>query len=124
MCSRCVWREEESDTVLTKDVNERSLEQINHPGVPVGMLGMLLKVPSLGRWGDLMQNLSERSLTHERDSTKAFAGATEIMSSTFPGGIFNGLPELLFDIALLWQPYETVSRRECENNGMEDASPS
>jgi Heterokaryon incompatibility protein (HET) len=119
VCSRRIWLEER-DTILTGEGNKWPLEP-DHLGVPVGMMGMLPVIPSLGRWGNFVETFSMRSLTYERDSTKAFAGATEIMSSTFPGGIFNGLPELFFDIAILWQPYQTISRRECDINATGDA---
>jgi hypothetical protein len=120
VCGCCMWLEERN-TVSIKEVNEGPPKRSNL-GVPVGMMGLLS--PSLGRWGHFVDTFSGRTLTYERDSTKAFAGATELMSAIFPGGIFKGLPELYFDIALLWQPYETVSRIECKSHASEEALPS
>lgn len=82
-----------------------------HLGVPMGMKSLIPQHPSLGRWGMLVQDYSSRSLTFEHDAIRAFAGATEVMSSTFPGGILHGLPIFFFDIALLWQPESEVERR-------------
>lgn len=59
----------------------------------------------------LVQDYSARYLTYDQDASRAFAGATEIMSHTFPGGIFHGLPVFFFDIALLWQPEARLKRR-------------
>jgi len=63
-----------------------------------------------------VETFSERTLTYEGDIVNAFAGATEAMSSTFPGGIFHGLPMFYFDLALLWQPQEAIFRRNSDNN--------
>jgi hypothetical protein len=52
----------------------------------------------------LVENYSMRALTYENDNGRAFAGAAEIMSSTYPGGLLHGLPIFFFDIAILWHP--------------------
>ncbi|KAH6620034.1 heterokaryon incompatibility protein-domain-containing protein [Boeremia exigua] len=82
-----------------------------HSGAPMGLMSLLLSVPCLGRWGLLVQDYSRRMLTFEDDTIRAFAGATSIMNSRFPGGILHGLPVFYFDIALLWQPDGPVTRR-------------
>ncbi|KAJ8116615.1 hypothetical protein OPT61_g1986 [Boeremia exigua] len=82
-----------------------------HSGAPMGLMSLLLSVPCLGRWGLLVQDYSRRLLTFEDDTVRAFAGATNIMGSRFPGGMLHGLPVFYFDIALLWRPDAQVSRR-------------
>lgn len=82
-----------------------------HLGAPMGMMSLLLDLSSLGRWGMLVQHYSQRKLTHKHDSVRAFAGATDIMARTFPGGILHGLPVFFFDIAMLWQPPQRVAQR-------------
>ena len=82
-----------------------------HLGIPIGMMSLIPKLPSLGRWGMLVQHYSARKLTYEEDAVRAFAGATEIMGSTFPGGLLHGLPVFFFDIAMLWQPGANTARR-------------
>lgn len=37
-------------------------------------------------------------------SFRPFTGITTTLSRTFQGGFLHGLPELFFDVALLWQP--------------------
>jgi hypothetical protein len=113
VCGRCIWLE--GDFPSTDMVESEIQWPIERDPlvVPIGLI--IPKHPSLGRWGNLVERYSERTLTYERDSLNAFAGATEIMSATTPGGIFKGLPVFFFDIALLWQPQETISRRNCDD---------
>jgi hypothetical protein len=85
-----------------------------HLGISMGLISLLPKIPSLGRWGMIVENFSERSLTFVSDICHALAGATEVMRSTFAGGIVHGLPTVFFDIALLWQPRARLSRRTGE----------
>ncbi|KAJ4988973.1 heterokaryon incompatibility protein [Stagonosporopsis vannaccii] len=82
-----------------------------HSGAPMGLMSLLLSVPCLGRWGLLVQDYSRRLLSFEDDIVRAFAGATSIMSSRFPGGMLHGLPVFYFDIAMLWRPDARVLRR-------------
>lgn len=83
-----------------------------HLGVPMGIMALIPEHPSLGRWGMIIEQYSSRNLTWEGDIIRAFAGATEVMSKTFPGGVNQGLPVFFFDIALLWQPEEELQRRQ------------
>lgn len=82
-----------------------------HLGVPMGMMSLIPKLSSLGRWGNLIQEYSARTLTYQRDFVGAFAGATEVIRKTFAGGTLHGLPVFFFDIALLWQPSGPLLRR-------------
>lgn len=85
-----------------------------HLGVPMGLMSLIPRNPALGRWGMIIENYSSRDLTYEQDHDKALAGATEVMSSTFPGGLYQGLPLFFFDIAILWQPRANLERRHDE----------
>ena len=80
-------------------------------------MSLIPTVPSLGRWGMLVENFSSRDLTYEKDARAAFAGATEIMDATFPDGLLYGMPKFFFDIALLWLPQDFVIRRDDEPSG-------
>jgi hypothetical protein len=77
----------------------------------MGMMSLIPDKPSLGRWGMIVENYSSRNLTYEEDISRALAGATQVIAATFPGGLLQGLPVFLFDIALLWQPRSTLKRR-------------
>lgn len=118
MCGRCEWREgihmlRCTEDIHTTEENEWPAER-PHLGVPMGMMSLIPTIPSLGRWGMLLENFSSRHLTYEKDARAAFAGATEIMNATFPEGILYGMPKFFFDIALLWLPKDFVLRREGE----------
>jgi hypothetical protein len=86
-----------------------------HLGVPMGLLSILPKLPSLGRWGMMVEDYSSRQWSKDTpdqtDIVKAFKGATEIMRSTFPDGILHGLPLFFFDIAMLWQSLSETFRQ-------------
>lgn len=77
----------------------------------MGVLSKNSELPNLSRWGNLIQEFTSRSLTYEQDFEAAFAGATEIIASTFPGGLLHGLPVFFFDIALLWEVGEVGSAK-------------
>jgi hypothetical protein len=113
LCGREVWLEEQQNSVLIDkpDADSVSPAERPHLGAPMGMMSLLPQLPSLGRWGNMVERYSGRVFTLENDVNRAFAGATEIMDATFPGGLFQGLPEFFFDIALLWQPVVSLERR-------------
>ena len=68
--------------------------------------------PSVDRWASLVFNYQQRRMTYEHDALRAFSGILEAMSEYMPGGFHFGLPELFFDMALLWIPYFYLTRRE------------
>lgn len=51
---------------------------------------------------NLCESFSKRKLTYANDALKAFSAITQSFSPSFPGGFFFGLPEFMFDLALLW----------------------
>lgn len=110
LCGRDVRHECFEDAVVAQS-DASFPDERPHSGAPMGLMSLLLSVPCLGRWGLLVQDYSRRLLSFEDDTVRAFAGATNVMGSRFPGGILHGLPMFYFDIALLWQPGARVSRR-------------
>lgn len=116
ICGRCVWLEELPVEAYVGVADELSTTpwpaKRLHLGVPMGMMSLIPTIPSLGRWGMIVENYSSLLLTYPSDVTRALTGATEIMSSTFPGGILHGIPRFFFDIGLLWQPNSRASRRD------------
>ena len=67
--------------------------------------------PSLREYAQLVGDYCDTKLTYEEDILRAFSGITSFFSRTFIGGFHHGLPELFFDLALLWQPRTPNSRR-------------
>jgi hypothetical protein len=62
--------------------------------------------PDLEEYSRLVQNYSQRQLTFREDIVPAFSGITMTLSQSFQNGFIFGLPELFFDVALLWR-FET-----------------
>ena len=77
----------------------------------VGLYSRLPLWPDLRLWGSLVSQFNKRNLTFEKDVIDAFAGVEAAASPSFPGGFLLGLPQLFFDIALLWQPERKLTRR-------------
>jgi len=126
ICGRCQWREGVDELASAEDIHDpettTTLGTANgtwpaerpHLGIPMGMMSLIPTIPSLGRWGMLVEDFSSRDLTYEKDTQAAFAGATEVMDATFPDGLLHGMPRFFFDIALLWLPTLHLRRREGE----------
>ncbi|KAL4727818.1 hypothetical protein ACLX1H_004507 [Fusarium chlamydosporum] len=60
--------------------------------------------PDLQEFHQLATSYSRRKLSFSSDILPAFAGITTALSHSFTGGFLYGLPEIAFDIALLWRP--------------------
>jgi hypothetical protein len=67
--------------------------------------------PNLDQYMLLVCAYNSRQLTFAGDVLAAFKGVTNVLSRTFEGGFLCGLPEMFFDIALLWQPQRQLNRR-------------
>lgn len=67
--------------------------------------------PDLSAYDAMVRCYNQRKLTFPEDAIFAIAGMTSLLSRTFQGGFICGLPELFFDIALLWAPWSQVHRR-------------
>jgi hypothetical protein len=80
----------------------------------IGLMNHLPRWPDLNFWGGKVDQFSVRNLTYDSDAVDALLGATEVLSRTYQGGFFYGIPELFFDIGLLWHPIlpeESAQRR-------------
>lgn len=61
------------------------------------------KWPNMLYLKGLLEEFSLRDLSYPCDSLNAVAGILGALEASFPGGFLFGLPEVCFDIALLWQ---------------------
>jgi hypothetical protein len=61
-----------------------------------------IKWPSLAYVRAMIERFMVRELGFPCDSLDAFAGIIGVLERFMPGGFYYGLPELYFDIALLW----------------------
>ena len=77
--------------------------------------------PLLSGYGELVRVYNHRDLTHPEDAIAAFAGVATQFSRIYFGGFNCGLPEMFFDVALLWQPWRTVERRRSSGVRLKDS---
>lgn len=83
-----------------------------------------LSIPDLDRLQLILRGYNVRNFTYPEDALRAFAGISSLASTSFAGGFLSGLPISLFDIALLWQPNDTVLRRAPRNPNKHHHLPS
>jgi hypothetical protein len=76
--------------------------------------------PDLQQYMNLIRNYNDRLLTYPEDIIAGFSGVLATLSGVFISGFISGLPEMFFDIALLWQPASPLERRlsSSEASGM------
>jgi len=67
--------------------------------------------PHLTLWAQLISSYNRRKLTYESDAIVAFSGVQSVLERSFLGGFCYGLPEVFFDVAILWQPMNPLKRR-------------
>ena len=77
----------------------------------VRLYGRIPLWPDMLVWGALVQMFNQRDLTFEGDVIDAFAGVEAVGRPSFPFGFHLGMPQLFFDIALLWQPERKLMKR-------------
>jgi heterokaryon incompatibility protein (HET) len=86
--------------------------------------------PSLTVYLKMINLINDRDFTYPEDILSSFAGTTTTLLHLFTGGMLCGLPEMFFDVALLWQPEKQSLRRlprrgQTENgNGTSSLLPS
>ena len=62
-------------------------------------------------YAKLVEQYSYRQMTYDHDVINALTGLLNIFDLCFKSTMIFGLPEVLFDIALLWRPTERLTRR-------------
>lgn len=68
-------------------------------------------IPDLATLQSILKGFNVREFTYPEDALQAFAGISSLASTSFAGGFLSGLPISLFDLGLLWQPYDKMLRR-------------
>lgn len=58
----------------------------------------------MAKYGEIIDNYTLRTLTYETDIHRAFRGVLSLLEKSFRGGFLYAVPELFFDVGLLWQP--------------------
>ncbi|KAF1809708.1 hypothetical protein P152DRAFT_461087 [Eremomyces bilateralis CBS 781.70] len=88
----------------------------------VGIFSM--PFPSLYGYFRLAAGYNSRGFSYPEDAVFAFAGITTALTRIFPGGFISGLPQMFFDVALLWQPERAATRRIKRNTSTNAYLPS
>ena len=106
-CACTAWSESQGALDLRQDISNLSGEaqQSLRPDYLDSPL------PDFYRFARLVSLYNRRYFTYPEDVMDAFAGIITKLSPKFAGGFLTGLPQMLFDSALLWQPYSTLTRR-------------
>jgi hypothetical protein len=68
--------------------------------------------PNFHRYSRLVALFTPRQFTYPEDALDAFAGASSAFARISQGGLVTGLPQMVFDAALIWQPFHPVHRRK------------
>jgi len=82
--------------------------------------------PDFHRFTRLVWLFNVRYLRYQSDALNAFEGLLSVFGLVFEGGFISGLPQMVFDAALLWQPYFPMERRRpasCIDNLKADMIP-
>lgn len=108
-CPCAVWNEDiELDDSITP-VYSRGLRQ---DGFEIMLHGLLnFPWPDLRAYGELVRKYSAKGLTYPEDVLSAFSGFTNALASTVKGGFLFGIPEIFFDVGLLWKGNGALERR-------------
>ena len=92
-CQKCTWQ-------------EGTVKPILHDAGSYSSATTKLTIhrwPNMLYFKGLLEEFCKRELTYPCDSLEAFGGVLAALDASFPGGFLHGLPEICFDIALLWQ---------------------
>ncbi|WYZ40838.1 hypothetical protein EsH8_IV_001179 [Colletotrichum jinshuiense] len=105
-CSRALFREElagEPEGVLP--------DRTSLPRSSLYDFFALAPWPRLEDYFAHVTAYNERRLSFESDALVAFSSALDALGRSFHAGFLFGLPELFFDLALLWHPATKMRRR-------------
>jgi hypothetical protein len=109
-CRKSVWREE-----LASDPDLGPLTSAHYKTADVGYRVDLRRWPDLHHYCKLVLAYNQRLLTFPADGLDAFSAIINAMSRSFQGGFLYGVPELFFDIGLLWRSITTIHRRNVKS---------
>ena len=119
-CRAAVWEEHVNDP--TEDV---AYSSVANPATSVPFAARSPTWPDLDRWADLVEKFNARKLTFDEAVMDAFAGLRSIFDGQFSGGILWGIPEMYFDICIIWKPRNVLRRRTAYNHAiLADSLPS
>lgn len=71
--------------------------------------------PDFDGYRNFVRIYNSRQFTYAEDALAGCSGILSILHHVFDGGFTCGLPDMFFDVALLWQPARTLKRRTARN---------
>lgn len=83
-----------------------------------------LSYPDLEGFIKIVNSYNCRFFTYPQDALAAFSGIFSSLNHTFADGFYGGLPNMFFDIALLWQPVGSLERRLSTQPSISESPPS
>ena len=103
-CSVATWHEDNDFNTITEcnDADESCLSRASYLFTE--------QTPDIEAFGQLLIVYNKREFTYSADTLNALNGILFSLKA-FKGGFVWGLPHMFFDLALLWQSEETISRR-------------
>ncbi|KAF5869953.1 putative heterokaryon incompatibility protein [Botrytis fragariae] len=103
-CSRSSWEEE-----LLPDLPPFKLRSVDPLEPPE--LFTTSSFPDMKNMNCLLREFNQKVLTFPNDALAAFSGIQWGLSQIFEGGLLYGIPELFFEIGLMWNPIGVGERR-------------
>ncbi|PVI05636.1 HET-domain-containing protein [Periconia macrospinosa] len=102
-CRKSVWQEGIVRSIPHHDKAYGTSSSTTYIAVP--------KWPNMLYFKSILEVYMRRELTYPCDSLDALGGLLNVLKPSFPGGFLFGIPEVCFDIGLLWQPQDIVLDR-------------
>ncbi|KAF2455115.1 heterokaryon incompatibility protein-domain-containing protein, partial [Lineolata rhizophorae] len=87
-----------------------SLDQTFLP-CPSHLIGEIPSWPDISFYVGMVEEYNVRDLTFDDDAVAAFAGVISVLNKVFDRGFHFGLPEMFFDVALLWEAGSSIRER-------------
>ncbi|KAK5651429.1 hypothetical protein OQA88_12517 [Cercophora sp. LCS_1] len=100
MCLKSRFREVRNDIHQVRDNRTSSIE-----------MRLFKQQPDVMTYGHLATDYTARLLTYDRDAVNAFSAIISAYSMSM-GGMLYGVPEVLFEGALLWDSHTPLRRRD------------
>ncbi|TGO64540.1 hypothetical protein BOTNAR_0087g00210 [Botryotinia narcissicola] len=110
-CSASTWSEE-----LILDIKPYKARKID-PLLPRELF-VDTTFPVMKNMNSLLPEFNQKNLTFPGDASAAFSGIQWGLSQTFEGGLLYGIPELFFEIGLMWNLIGFGERRYSIRKGI------
>jgi hypothetical protein len=108
-CPSCVWSRDEPKIDNPDVLQNRSHAEYMESCQRAREVNLFK--PNFRTWFELICLYNQRRFTYPQDAIAAFSGILRLLSPGFPKGFVGGLPLEFLDVAMMWQPRTTATRR-------------